>query len=575
MTRAVLKSVPSVVTALKPAAIYCRVSSPKQANRSDGGSADDFTEDKVSIPEQKRLCLEKAEELGHSVAPDSVFVDVWSAADFFERPELSNLREEIKAKKYKALIVYCVDRINRNIGHLAIFVDECKRAGCELIFVLDKIDDTPEGQMMLYLKGCVAQAERENIRRRAIMGKKARALNGKIGNAGSEKYGWIRDNGTRKRHPEQAKVVQLIFELAAFRRMGQLAIARHLNETGCPPPGSERKFKDGRIPQWHQKTVRLILTDPEYKGEAMAWKYVSTGVGKNKRMVERNKEEWIKLPEGVVEPLISPELWEMAQQVRIEYNAHYGRKPGTAAKHQALLRGFVVCAYCKVNMYPVGKGTTQHPYIYRCQTNWTRASENQPKCFGKSLVTKRADALVWEIVSNILLEPERLKTAIEKQNSVGPNPKLLEDIETCKQQIESIQKSQARYVKQLGTASDEVVELIEKELAALDSRKKAVVEELTKLQANYDAQKAKVVDYRLVANYLERAAKGINKIDHEGRVRILSILGVKVFINGRDSVEVQMLFDPNSLAFVHEPVTLYKGKAEKVAPTNSIQSSSR
>jgi site-specific DNA recombinase len=587
MKRATLGLPSSVEPALKSAAIYCRVSSPKQANRSDGGTADDFTKDKVSIPEQKRACLEKAQERGFTVADSAIFVEVWTAADFFERPKLSDLRDQIRAKQFKALIVYCVDRINRHIGHLTILVDECKRAGCELIFVLDKIDDTPEGQMMLYLKGCIAQAERENIRRRTIMGKHSRALNGKVANAGSEKYGWVRENGTRKKHPEQAAVVELIYRLAAHKRMGQFAIARYLNERGIPPPGAGRKFRDGRIPLWHQKSVRVILADPEYKGEAVAWKYVSKGTGKNKRTVPRDKDQWIKLPDGVVEPIVSPDLWVRAQNVRIEYVKRYGREDGPSKhKPDALLRSFAFCPDCakrgnsKARMYVVGMGTPQHPYIYRCKSNYSRVSDTIEKCKAKSLSIKKADKLVWDVVSQVLLKPELLKPAIEKQNGGGgPSPKLLQDIEVCGRQIEEIQKGQARYVKQLGTASDDLVELIEKELAILNDRKKAVADELARLQATYNAQVAKTVDYRLVINFLERAANNIQNLDHEGHVRLLSALGLRVLINGKNNVTVQMLFDPESSRFMDELlegyVTVYSGKVDGTPHTNSIRPSNR
>ena len=58
-------------------AIYCRVSTPGQKNT-------------TSLPEQERLCREKAARLGYEVSEAHVYHDIESGSDLY-RPEMERL----------------------------------------------------------------------------------------------------------------------------------------------------------------------------------------------------------------------------------------------------------------------------------------------------------------------------------------------------------------------------------------------------------------------------------------------------------------------------------------------------
>lgn len=564
MSNTALIRIPSGEAALKPAAVYCRVSGKNQANIEDGGKADGFSEDKFSIPQQKDSCLVKARELGAYVDDESIFVEVHTAAQFFERPKLTELRDRIKAKTYKYVIIHCVDRINRDIGHLAILVDECKRAGCELVSVLDKIDDTPEGKLMLFIKGYQAQAERENIRRRIMNGKKGRVLSGKLHSGAVEKFGWVRDKerGIRKIQPEQAKVVRLIYDLRIKNRMGFNAIARYLNDHGYGSPASWHKSQKEKTPLWHQKTVREMLSDSEYKGEAVVWRLQTVGIGTEAKIVKRDASEHIRMPDGTVEPIISPEIWEMAQQVTAQYRP---RADAQIEKAPALIGGMAFCGYCKERMYRKGRGTSKHPLSYKCNANSHRIQSDIPRCNGRSLVATQAEATVWKFVKRILTKPDVIKRAIQNQSLVDPTQRIAEDMDSVKTQIDKITKEEARYIGRLKVVSDDMVGLIDKELAMLAKRKKALNVELQKLVQAYSIKKATVLDYTLMLNWLDTVAKDIDSVDIEGRIRLLHILDTRVFIDGPDNIKIEMKFDPSKARFLEEYVTVYQSESSEKA----------
>jgi len=161
------------------ALIYCRVSTKRQG------------EEGLSLESQQAACVQHAESLGYTV--ESTTQEVYTGSELWDRPLLARDRNDIRAGKYQALIVYAIDRLSRNPIHLALIAEECERAGCALIFVSEPLDSSPEGRLIAYVKGYAAQIEREKIRERTMRNKHQRVLNGKVPNAGCELYGYIRD----------------------------------------------------------------------------------------------------------------------------------------------------------------------------------------------------------------------------------------------------------------------------------------------------------------------------------------------------------------------------------------------
>ncbi|GAJ07117.1 unnamed protein product, partial [marine sediment metagenome] len=141
------------------AAIYCRVSTEEQEREG------------TSLESQREACLEKAHELGYEVPRDYLYSEAWTGTDT-DRPKLNKLREDIKQQAINTLICYSTDRLARNPIHIAIIAEECQKKDIELIFVSEPLDNSPEGQLIRYVKGYAAQIEHEKIRERTMRGKK-------------------------------------------------------------------------------------------------------------------------------------------------------------------------------------------------------------------------------------------------------------------------------------------------------------------------------------------------------------------------------------------------------------------
>src|SRR5215469_4724548 len=90
------------------------------------------------------------------------------------------------------------------------------------------------------------------------------------------------------------------------------AIFITLNELGVPPP---RKPKKHTTAHWQKGSIYRILTCRDYIGEAYANKTRTI----NGKVVKVPRDEQILLPQGVVPPIISKEVFEMVQ-VQLEIN---------------------------------------------------------------------------------------------------------------------------------------------------------------------------------------------------------------------------------------------------------------
>jgi site-specific DNA recombinase len=206
------------------ALVYCRVSTQKQEDEG------------TSLDSQASACVEYAEKLGYNVA--RVTKEVYSGAELFDRPLLSRDRADIRARAFHAVIVYAIDRLSRDIAHLAILSDEIERAGAKLIFVTEDLDNSPEGKLMQSVKGYVAEVERQKIKERTLRGKLGRLQAGKIHGVGPELYGYRRDKerGVRVVYEPEARIVQQIFHWIGVESAGSITVANRLTDNGVPSP---------------------------------------------------------------------------------------------------------------------------------------------------------------------------------------------------------------------------------------------------------------------------------------------------------------------------------------------------
>src|SRR5215467_3871048 len=161
------------------AALYGRVSTEEQA-------------EKFGLASQLTELRALAAQRGYAVAPDGEYLDDGYTGAELDRPALTRLRDAAHARLFHVVLVHDPDRLSRNLGHLLLLEEEFEKAGVRLEFLTTPREDTPEGQLLLHVKGAVAQYERSKTRERTLRGKREKARRGLIP-AGQNPFGYRQD----------------------------------------------------------------------------------------------------------------------------------------------------------------------------------------------------------------------------------------------------------------------------------------------------------------------------------------------------------------------------------------------
>lgn len=464
----------------KGAIIYARVST---AIQSEEGS---------SLETQITAALALADSLNVPVL--KVYKEIYTGAELYDRPMLSEVRQEMKNGHCSHLIAHSVDRLARNPIHTGILVMECERYNVDLQFVTEPIDATPEGALILYVKGYAAQLEREKIRERCVRGKRAVAVSGKIHRSGTDLYGYFRQDGKRLINETEAVVVRHIFnEMVNGNSIRQ--VTYYLNNEGIPPPSIDKRvYRDNRKPVWGKSTVTRILREPSYKGIAMAWRWTSKKVGGRQLMKLRPEQEHIKLPEGTTPALVSTQTWESAQQA-IKANGAIKKR---SMSLQYLLRGRVFCKTCGKPCYSEASKGVRY---YRCGS---RAAVGAA-CGARVVNAEKCERQMWADLEGFITKPENVLMGLNAKRDTSQQIRFKAELKNAKRQLAKCEASLQKLVHRWTLTSSLVL------MKTIEAETKA-------MEAECQRWATKIGELGTVANGEDRAGKAIETVNDALRV---------------------------------------------------------
>ncbi len=359
------------------AAIYCRVSSRGQEQEG------------TSLESQLDHCQQYAAGSDYTVDEAHVYREVHTGTELWERPQLTRLREVIRRREVRLVVAHAIDRLSRDPVHLGVVLSEADHAGVEVHFVTETIDSTPEGQLIRFVRGYAGKVEHEKFRERAQRGKCSRVASGRPLPGPRPLYGhqWADEDKTALAPDEAAAcVVRRIFAECLTGRSLR-SIARGLESEGVPTPTGGA--------HWNPSTLRYILTNPAYIGQAVAWqfRYTRRPGGRYDRQL-RDPQERVQLPEGVAPPLVDKTTFEAVQGRLAANRADAGGRP-LRDPEAALLKGMARCGYCggKLRVHwqrrGGGNGRTEPVATYTCN------QRDRYGCPEFRIVAAQIDAQVW------------------------------------------------------------------------------------------------------------------------------------------------------------------------------------
>ncbi|TNC08181.1 recombinase family protein [Methylobacterium terricola] len=234
---------------------------------------------------------------------------------------------------------------------MPIMALELERFGCEVTFLDRPIGRDPHDQLLLQIRGAVAEYERTLIAERMRRGRQMRLRAGSLLPWTRAHYGYRLDPdrprapaGVRL-EPAEGAMVQQVFARYIEEEASLFGLANHLRALGIASP-------TGR-PRWSSASLRGLLTNPVYTGQVFAGRWRSRPprirrsathpIGRpSTTSVPVPAEQW--LPVATVPALVSPALFAQAQ-AKLAQNRAFARRHNT--RYSSLLRALVSCGVCQ------------------------------------------------------------------------------------------------------------------------------------------------------------------------------------------------------------------------------------
>lgn len=228
-----------------------------------------------------------------------------SATNTKKREGFKAMIADALAGKIDLIITKSVSRFARNTVDSLTTVRQLKDAGIEIYFEKENIWTLDsKGELLITIMSSLAQEESRSISENVTWGQRKRFADGKVSFAYSRVLGLDKGpDGTIVVNAEQAEIVRLIFSLF-LEGMSPHSIAVELTRRGIKTPGG----KD----VWNQQTVRRMLSNEKYKGDALLQKEFTVDF-LTKKMKKNEGQVPQYYVEGNHEAIISPAVFDMVQ----------------------------------------------------------------------------------------------------------------------------------------------------------------------------------------------------------------------------------------------------------------------
>lgn len=236
-----------------------------------------------------------------------------------KREQFNKMIEDCKNGKIDMIITKSISRFARNTLDCLNFVRQLKDLGIGVIFEKENINTLDaKGEVLLSILSSLAQDESRSISENSTWGIRRRFEQGKVAINHTKFLGYDKDeDGNLIINEPQSKIVRRIFK-DYLDGKGPNRIARELEEEGVPNWNGKAK--------WYEGSIRKMLSNEKYKGDALLQKTYTVDYLTKKRV-----ENTGQVPRYYVEDnhpaIIDKDMWE-AVQLEMERKKKFAEKHG-------------------------------------------------------------------------------------------------------------------------------------------------------------------------------------------------------------------------------------------------------
>ncbi len=512
-------------------AAYARVSTQRQAQAN-------------TTEQQLERLRSYAEAQGWGLPAENVFRDDGYSGATLHRPGLDRLRDAAANARLDRILITAPDRLARNYVHQVLLVEELQRHGAQVEFLDRPMSRDPHDQLLLQIRGAVAEYERTLISERMRRGRLAKLRAGSLLPWTRPPYGYRLDPD-RPRDPAgvrlddaEAAVVHDLFTWYADEGVTIIGLIQRLQQLGIASPKGHQT--------WNSSTLQRVLTNPTYVGQVFAnrvrtvpsrmrhsalqpishtgWSYRRT-----------DPTEWIAVTR--VPAIVDQAQFDRAQE-RLAYNRRMASRNNRV--HQYLLRGLVSCGHCCRACSGRHSRSGYDYYLCRTKTQM-RALFSGERCHSRYIPAHQLEDLVWCDLCEAMQHPEMITRAMERARGGHWLPQELQARRA------NLRRGRAGLVQQLDRLTEaylsSVVPLGEYERRRREIEARLVGVERQEQQLAGDAEQhsetAKLAGH--VETFCRRVQEGLTVADFQGRRALLELLVDRVIVTDR-VVEIRYAF---------------------------------
>jgi site-specific DNA recombinase len=539
----------------RKAVLYARVSTEEQARNG------------YSLAQQLDTLRQYAAREGYEVQEE--VADPGQSGASFERPGMDRVRDLVAEGGVSVVLAQDRDRFAREPAYHYLLRREFEEYGTKIRALNDRGDDSPEGELTDGILDQLAKFERAKTAERTRRGKLRKAREGKVIAGSFASYGF-RYNAARDGYEinEAAmETVRRIFRMIATEGATLHAVKRTFEREGLPTP------KGNSV--WSQTFLRSLILDDVYKPhtfeeiaalvspevatrlnprqyygiwwynkyQAKVIKNVKTPDGYKTRRAyeEKARQEWVAVP--VPDAGVTRELVEAAREA-IKGN----RRPSSAGRRfWELSGGILYCAECARRMTPHPMSTNRggklrHYYYYVCQR---KIRDHNDACTNKSHRAEKVESRMWEFVSDLLKDPNRLRAGLDRmieQERDGSRGKPEWEVKTW---LEKLAEADRRRDGYLDLTADGLMnrDELRTKLAALEETRKTAERELVLIRDRKERLDLLERDKEaLLASYANALPETLDKLTSEERRQIYAMLRLRVNVGSSGTLDVSGVF---------------------------------
>ena len=439
-----------------------------------------FTGKGESIGNQIELCKEyiRAHYGDNALDHLVVYEDEGFSGGNLNRPDFKKMMAAAKERKFKAIIVYRLDRISRNISDFSSLIEELARLDIAFVSIKEQFDTgSPMGRAMMYIASVFSQLERETIAERIRdnmheLAKTGRWLGGTtptgFESEGEEK---VTVDGKKKKTfklklvPQEAEIVRLIYDLFSETNSLTMTEAELMKRRIVTRNGNY--FTRFSIKAILQNPVYMIadqeaydyLTEKEadlfsdrakFDGKHGIMAYNRTDQEKGKTTQYNPVSEWI-VAVGKHPGLIPGKTWVRVQEALEQNKSKAFRRPKS---NEALLTGLLYCR-CGNRMYPklskrrTADGDVIFTYVCKLKERSQRSLCNNRNANGNTM-----DLAVVEQVKRLNDHNAEFIDQMEKSRKFYTGNRV-----QYEEQLAALQKNKAEVEKKIEGLVDSLIDL--------------------------------------------------------------------------------------------------------------------